>query len=87
MDRCITIRCYMCIQWTRVLYSAVITCQSNPPLLQFNSPYIECTSVWSMFVYITNVIFVYTEQQVRNVGDCVLISLEEQPYLVFADSC
>ena len=27
----------MCIQWTRVLYSVVITRQSNPPISQFNS--------------------------------------------------
>jgi len=25
------------IQWTRGLYSVVITCQSNPPISQFNS--------------------------------------------------
>ena len=30
-------RCYMCIQWTRVLCSVVITRQSNPPVSQFNS--------------------------------------------------
>ena len=39
------------IQWTRVLYSVVITHQSNPPISQFNSPCTEFTSVWSMFVY------------------------------------
>ena len=44
-------RCYMCIQWTRVLYSVVITWQSDPPISQFNSPCNELTSVWSMFVY------------------------------------
>ena len=44
-------RCYTCIQWTRVLYSVVITQQSNPPISQFNRPCYECTSVWSMFVY------------------------------------
>jgi len=27
-------RCYMCIQWTSVLYFIVITCQSNPPIQQ-----------------------------------------------------
>jgi len=46
-------RCYMCIQRTCVLYSVVITWQSNPPISQFNSPYNEFTSVWSMFVYNT----------------------------------
>ena len=29
-------RCYMCIQWTSVLYFVVITWQSNPPISQFN---------------------------------------------------
>jgi len=43
----------MCLQWTRVLYSVVITRQSNPPISQFNSPCNEFTSVWSMFVYNT----------------------------------
>jgi len=38
----------MCIQWTRVLYSVVITLQSNPPISQFKSPCNEFTSVWSM---------------------------------------
>ena len=41
--------CYMCIQWSRVLYSVVITRQSNPPISQFNSPCNDFTSVWSMF--------------------------------------
>jgi len=41
----------MCIQWTRVLYSVVLTGQSNPPISQFNTPCNEFTSVWSMFVY------------------------------------
>jgi len=41
----------MCIQWTRVLYSVVLTRQSNPPISQFNSPCNEFTGVWSMFVY------------------------------------
>ena len=44
----------MCVQWTRVLYSAVITRQSNPPISQFNSPCNEFTSFWSMFVYNTH---------------------------------
>jgi len=39
----------MCIQWTRVIYSDVITRQSNPPNSQFNSPCNEFTSDWSMF--------------------------------------
>jgi len=46
-------RCYMCMYWTHVLYSVVITWQSNPPNSQFNSPCNEFTSVWSMFVYNT----------------------------------
>jgi len=41
----------MCIQWTRVLYSVVITGQCNPPISQFNSLCNEFTSVWSMFIY------------------------------------
>jgi len=49
MDQCITK--YMCIQWTRVLYSVVITQQSNPPISQFISPCNDFTSVWSMCVY------------------------------------
>ena len=40
----------MCIHWTHVLYSVVITRQSNPPISQFNSPCNEFTSVRSMFV-------------------------------------
>ena len=43
----------MCIQWTRVLYSGVITRQSKPPISQFNSLCNEFTSFWSMFVYNT----------------------------------
>ena len=39
----------MCIQRTRVLYSVVITRQSNPPISEFNSLCNEFTSVWSMF--------------------------------------
>ena len=41
----------MCIQWTCVLYSVVITWQSYRPISQFNSPCTEFKSVWSMFVY------------------------------------
>ena len=44
-------RCYMCIQWTRVIYSGVITWQSYPLISQFNSLCNEFTSVWSMLVY------------------------------------
>ena len=45
-------RCYMCLQWTRVLYSVVITRQSNPLISQFNSSCNEFTlSVWSMCLY------------------------------------
>jgi len=43
----------MCVQWTRVLYSVVITGQSNPPISQFNSTCNGFMSVWSMFVYST----------------------------------
>ena len=34
---------YMCIQWTRVLYSVEITQQSNPPISQFSRLYKEFT--------------------------------------------
>ena len=44
---------YICIQWTWVLCSVVITWQSNPPISQFNSPCNEFTSFWWMFVYNT----------------------------------
>ena len=44
-------RCFMCIQWTRVLYSVVITWYANPLISQFNRPCNEFTSVWSMFPY------------------------------------
>ena len=44
-------RCYTCIQWTRVLYSLVITWQSNPPISQFNCLCNEFTNFWSMFIY------------------------------------
>ena len=47
-------KCYMCIQWARVLYSVVITWHSNPPISQFNSPCNEFTSVWSMFGHTTS---------------------------------
>ena len=43
---------------TRVLYSVVITWQSNPPVSQFNSLCNEFTSVWSMFVYNKDFLFV-----------------------------
>ena len=43
----------MCIHWTRVLYSVVITRQSNPPISQFNRLCNEFMSVWSIFVYNT----------------------------------
>jgi len=39
----------MCIQWTRVLYSVVITRPPYPPISQFSRPCNEFTSVWSMF--------------------------------------
>ena len=47
-------RSYMCIQWTRVIFSVVITWQTNPPIPQFNNPCNEFMSVWSMFVYSTS---------------------------------
>ena len=37
----------MYIQWTRVIYSVVITWQSNPHILQFNSPCNKFTSFCS----------------------------------------
>ena len=40
--------------WTRVLYSVVITRQSNPLISQFNSLGNEFTSFWSMFIYNNN---------------------------------
>ena len=40
--------CYMCIQWTHVLYSVVITQHSNLPISQFSRPCNIFTSVWSM---------------------------------------
>ena len=39
----------MCIQWTCVLYSVVITLQSNPPISEVSRTCNEFTSVWSMF--------------------------------------
>ena len=54
MDQCIPNRCYMCIQWTCVIYSVVITWQSNPPISKFNSRCHDFMSVWSTFVYNTN---------------------------------
>ena len=45
--------CYMCLLWTRVLYSIVKTRQSNPPISQFNNPCNEFPSFWSMFEYNT----------------------------------
>jgi len=47
----------MCIHWKRVLYSVVITRQSNTPISQFNSLCNEFTSVWTMFVYNTLKLF------------------------------
>ena len=44
----------MCIQWTRGLYSVVVTRQSNPPISQFNRPCNEFTIGWPMFVYNTH---------------------------------
>ena len=38
-------RCYICIQWTHVLYSVVKTWKSNPPISQFKRPCNECMSV------------------------------------------
>ena len=54
MDKCIIKeRGYMSLQWTRVLCSAVITWQSNPPSSQFNNLCNEFTSAWSVCVYNT----------------------------------
>ena len=41
----------MCMQWTRVLYSVVITWQSDPPIPQFSRLCNEFSlmSVWSIF--------------------------------------
>ena len=39
----------MCIQWTHVLYSGVITQHSHPPISQFSSLCNEFTSGWLMF--------------------------------------
>jgi len=39
----------MCIQWTCVLYSVVITRQSNPSISQFNSPRNEFMSIGLMY--------------------------------------
>jgi len=47
----------MCVQWTSVLYSVVITRQSNLPISQFNRVCTEFMSVWSMFVYNTYILF------------------------------
>ena len=54
MDKTLQNRCYMCIQWTRVLYYVVITQQSNSPISQFNSLCNEFMIVWSMFVLYNN---------------------------------
>jgi len=51
MHQCVTTWGNMCIQWTHVLYSVVITWHSNPTVSQFISTYNEFTSVWSMLVY------------------------------------
>ena len=56
------IRCYMCIQWTCVLYSVVLTWQSNPPISPFNSPCNELTSVWSMFDVCIQSTFLFPRQ-------------------------
>ena len=37
MDQTLPNRWYICIQWTLVLYSVVITWQSNPPISQINT--------------------------------------------------
>ena len=55
----------MCIQWTHVLYSVVITRQSNSPISQFNSLCNEFTSVWTMFVYNT---LSYSLQRLNKLG-------------------
>ena len=55
----------MCIQWTHVLYSVVITRQSNSPISQFNSLCNEFMSVWTMFVYNT---LSYSLQRLNKLG-------------------
>ena len=52
--------CYMCIQWTRVLYSVVVVRPSNPTVSEFSRPWNEYTSVWSMFPYNISLSKVYT---------------------------
>ena len=84
----------MCIQWTRVLYSVVITRQSNPPIAQFNSLCNEFWSVLSMFVYnIHGKRYVYLAKQMFNprkicVGGYIGITLSVSPsiFLVSATS-
>jgi len=39
----------MFYQWTRVIYSVVITRQANPPILRFSRLCNEFMCVWSMF--------------------------------------
>ena len=55
-------RCYICIQWTCVLYSIVITLHSNPPISQFNSPCNEFMSVCQCLY--TILLFVFTLEQI-----------------------
>ena len=44
----------MCIQWTRVLYSVVITWQSNPPFSQFNM-FSQC--LYTIHIYTSSFVF------------------------------
>ena len=69
-------RCYMCIHSTRVLYSVVITQQSNTTISQFNSLCNEFTSFWSMFVYNTiGQCFVYA-CGATTVGQCFVYACD-----------
>jgi len=61
----------MGIQWARDLYSIVLTRQYNPPISQFNRPYNEFTSVWSMFVC---TIMNETHTRIRYMGLYMLIN-------------
>ena len=72
----------MCIPWTRVLYSVVITWQSNPPISQFNSQCNEFTCFWSMFIYnnIINMCSFYIRRMiftVRNGAICLIQGLTQ----------
>ena len=54
MYQCITKQVLHVYTMDTVLYSAVITRQSNPPISKFSRPCNEIMSVWSMFLCNTN---------------------------------